>query len=459
MTASIENNTHRITGNLRVEERAKGRVWVVAYVKADGAKTRKTLGPAWVKDSGRRTARGAVVWRAASGPKPDHTYLTPVDAEEALHALVAAERAKPLSSRRLRGKTFGEAASAWLSHVESFNGVEATTLRNYRVIVAKLHGEFPEGLALSKIGAQRVGAYQDKLLSRGQPLARNTVRKRMLVLRGIFEHAAELGWIAVSPMAQVKIVALPPPDPDFNVLEPSQVEAVARAVAELADVELPLMRNGAVDVHSLAAMRERRLLWAEVVRFAAYTGLRFGELRALRWRDVDRAGEFVRVPRNAPTSAPAGTRLKAPKSKRGRSVPLIEPAIEALNRVAALGYPTDRDALLFPTRAGGMLHAGRVRDAFYRGLAAVGLGYMRDKHNPITFHDLRHTFGTIAVRKLPVTDVQAYMGHADIQTTMRYVHHVPRRDAARQLSKAFTADVASASSATDTDRELVALAA
>lgn len=459
MTASLENNTHRITGNVRVEERAKGRVWVAAYVKADGAKTRKTLGPAWVKDSGRRTARGAVVWRAASGPKPDHTYLTPRDAEEALDALIAAERAKPRSSRRLRGKTFGDAAAAWLSHVESFNGVEATTLNNYRVIVGKLHTEFPKGLALSKIGSQRIGAYQDKLLSRGQPLARNTVRKRMLVLRGIFEHAAELGWIAVSPMARVKIVALPPPDPDFNVLEPSQVEAVARAVAELADAELPLMRNGEVDVHSLATMRERRLLWAEVVRFAAYTGLRFGELRVLRWRDVDRAGELIRVPRNLPTSAPAGTQVKAPKSKRGRSVPLIGPAIEVLDRVAALGYPTDREALVFPTRTGGMLDAGRVRDAFYRGLAAVGLRYMRDKDNPITFHDLRHTFGTIAVRKLPVTDVQAYMGHADIQTTMRYVHHVPRRDAARQLSEAFTTDVVSGPSAFVAEREVDDLAA
>ena len=58
----------------------------------------------------------------------------------------------------------------------------------------------------------------------------------------------------------------------------------------------------------------------------------------------------------------------------------------------------------------------------------------------MTFHDLRHTFGTLAVRRLPVTDVQAYLGHADIATTMRYVHHVPRHDAARQLSAAFAPD-------------------
>jgi hypothetical protein len=59
----------------------------------------------------------------------------------------------------------------------------------------------------------------------------------------------------------------------------------------------------------------------------------------------------------------------------------------------------------------------------------------------MTFHDLRHTFGTIAVRVFPLTDVQAMLGHSDIQTTMRYVHSVPRTDAARILAKAFEADL------------------
>lgn len=51
------------------------------------------------------------------------------------------------------------------------------------------------------------------------------------------------------------------------------------------------------------------------------------------------------------------------------------------------------------------------------------------------FHDLRHTFGTLAVQAFPLSDVKAYMGHADIQTTMVYVHHVPRVDTAERLSR------------------------
>jgi len=61
----------------------------------------------------------------------------------------------------------------------------------------------------------------------------------------------------------------------------------------------------------------------------------------------------------------------------------------------------------------------------------------RRRHN----HDLRHTFGTLAVRVFPLTDVKAFMGHADIQTTMLYVHHVPQHDAADKLSAALSAEV------------------
>ena len=45
------------------------------------------------------------------------------------------------------------------------------------------------------------------------------------------------------------------------------------------------------------------------------------------------------------------------------------------------------------------------------------------------------------MRAFPVTDVQAFMGHQSITTTMRYVHHVPRHDAAAKLSAAFAVDL------------------
>jgi integrase len=75
-----------------------------------------------------------------------------------------------------------------------------------------------------------------------------------------------------------------------------------------------------------------------------------------------------------------------------------------------------------------------MRRRFYSALKATGLPRIR-------FHDLRHTFGTLAVQAFPLTDVKAYMGHADIQTTMIYVHHVPRRDASDKLSRLLRANM------------------
>jgi hypothetical protein len=64
-------------------------------------------------------------------------------------------------------------------------------------------------------------------------------------------------------------------------------------------------------------------------------------------------------------------------------------------------------------------------------------GMFRD--DPIIPYDLRHTFGSLAVRTAALSDVQAWMGHQHISTTMRYVHYVPQHDAAAKLTAVFTA--------------------
>jgi len=71
----------------------------------------------------------------------------------------------------------------------------------------------------------------------------------------------------------------------------------------------------------------------------------------------------------------------------------------------------------------------------------------------VRFHDLRHTFGSIAVRAFPLTDVRAYMGHADIQTTMVYVHFTLQHDAAEKLTRAFAADADTTAAAAELDAD------
>ena len=90
---------------------------------------------------------------------------------------------------------------------------------------------------------------------------------------------------------------------------------------------------------------------------------------------------------------------------------------------------------MFCNATGDHVDEDRTREAFYAALTGAGLGDRRAGAKPIVFHDLRHTFGTLAVEAWPLHDVQAYMGHADIQTTMVYVHHVPKVAAADALTR------------------------
>ena len=104
-------------------------------------------------------------------------------------------------------------------------------------------------------------------------------------------------------------------------------------------------------------------------------------------------------------------------------MPLIDQAAVALDALSRRGKFTAPDDLVFCTELGEHLSDDRLRERFYVALEAAGLGDKRKGRDPMTFHDLRHTFGTLAVEAWPLHDVQAYMGHADIQTTMIYVHH------------------------------------
>ena len=123
-----------------------------------------------------------------------------------------------------------------------------------------------------------------------------------------------------------------------------------------------------------------------------------------------------------------------PKGKRVRSLPLWDQAARAIDALSRRGYLTGPDDLVFVGPAGGHLDYRTVRNEFYATLDRAGFGHLRTQREPFTFHDLRHSFGTLAVQVYPVTDVQVYMGHEKIETTMRYVHFVPKVDAAAKGS-------------------------
>jgi integrase len=84
------------------------------------------------------------------------------------------------------------------------------------------------------------------------------------------------------------------------------------------------------------------------------------------------------------------------------------------------------DDLVFPSDVGTAFSHDKLYRRYRTAQKRAGL-------RPLRFHDLRHSFGTMAVRAFPITDVQSWMGHADIATTRKYVHYAPRPEAAARL--------------------------
>jgi integrase len=162
---------------------------------------------------------------------------------------------------------------------------------------------------------------------------------------------------------------------------------------------------------------------------AAFTGLRRGELIALRWRDVDFERSSIRV-----SGSFANGVLTTPKSGHGRVVPMVPEVAAVLARLSERDGTVGDDDLVFRGEVGDYVDGSALRRRFVAACARTEL-------RPIRFHDLRHTFGTLAVRGAEsIVELQNWLGHAEIRTTMRYTHYREQQDAAARLAVAFRTD-------------------
>jgi integrase len=163
-------------------------------------------------------------------------------------------------------------------------------------------------------------------------------------------------------------------------------------------------------VSALAAAVERD---PEVVRFLSYTGLRSGEMAALRVSDFDMLRRRVNVSRSVTESG--GLVWSTPKTWERRSVPF--PAVLA-DELAALMVRKGRDDLVFTDMRGGVLRNSNWRARVFT--PAVEKCQTDDESFPsITPHDLRHTAASLAVSAgANVKAVQRMLGHAKASMTL-----------------------------------------
>ena len=271
--------------------------------------------------------------------------------------------------------------------------MKRSTLTEYRHTANRITRELGD-IPLEEITPEMLERWKGTL-----QFSNRSVAKYLVILHGIFRRATKVWGLPRNPVADVERPRYRVSD-DLDAFSPEEVWALVRAAGSEQDAALVLT--------------------------AAFTGLRMGELLALQWRDVDFAGEAIRVRRSYNVHGGWGHR-RAARSDRCRSSPTSREHSRAW--VTAMTSPASLTSS-FRTTSATSMDASSLRARYKAALTRAGL-------RPLRFHDLRHTFGTLAVRRAEVPAVQAWMGHADIQTTMRYVHHRDRGDEASLLAEAF----------------------
>lgn len=149
--------------------------------------------------------------------------------------------------------------------------------------------------------------------------------------------------------------------------------------------------------------------WGVMIHLAIRTGMRPGEILALRWKDVDLDARRVIVRQTY-----GDGEISTPKSNKFREIGLA-PDIWAVMKAHK---ETAKHEYCF-TRANGCLLRSRVRP-LRSALKAAGI------RATITWKDLRHTFAShLVMRGISLYVVQSLMGHASYKMTQRYAHLAP----------------------------------
>jgi len=273
---------------------------------------------------------------------------------------------------------------------ELLDGIESGRIRNKRRVPFKpsVHRAYAQGLERTypHIGDLDVRDVHRRDLQRmvtqleADGLAPSTIRNAVAPLRVLYREAVQAELVEVSPLVGVQL--------------PASDESDRRHVDDPATVTAMI---GALSGQDAA-------IWAT----AFYTGLRLGELRALRWRNVDLEAGVLHVTHNYEHTQ---HELVAPKSRHSvRSVPLSTVVADRLNRQRPAD--ADPDGWVFPGAHGRPFDNGSTTKRANRIWREAKLA-------EITLHEARHTFASLMIAADANFKVLSeLMGHSSITITL-----------------------------------------
>jgi integrase len=232
---------------------------------ADGRRLQRRLGRAWTKRS-----------------RPPEGYITRAQAELQLAEILAGRNlAVAVEPQPGSDVSFGQACREWMRYVEFDRKRRPSTIRDYRREIEKrLIPAFGEDTPLSQVTTAEIEAFREQMLAEGRLSAR-TINKRLQQLHTIFKRAQRVWGLPVNPVARAERQPQSRSG-DFAALEPHEVELLAE--------------NAVTEQDSV------------IFTVAAFTGLRLGELRGLRWGDIDWMRRVVFVRRSYTVDADGPTK-------------------------------------------------------------------------------------------------------------------------------------------------------
>ena len=423
------------------------------------AQVLRRVGPAWVALKPEGNPSITADWLPRKGRVPAgyfdearaHVRAAEMVREHGEELAHAATIKSAVQAEAERPRTFRELAADWRHHVEHVKGLKPSTLSNYDDMLrepgtARKRGAgVSPGHIMAALGDQAaveittadVNSVSDSIAATG--VSGRTVNAHREMIRAIFNfgirqteatrnagggRAGRTGHdygLAVNP-AKNAAVYRDTKSESLVYYRPEEIEALARAF-ETGAHRLGHAALGRPDDESLQAAQDHQD--AEAVRISAYSGLRLGELLALRRSDVDWAGSALTVSRSLSKGKETTT-----KSGQSRRVPLPDQAAAALARLAQRDDFTDPGELVICNPVTGRkLDGSALTKRYHAAQRSAGIATLR-------WHDLRHTYGSLLVAGgQDIVTVKDAMGHQDIKMTQRYLHARP----ARELAKAFTA--------------------
>jgi integrase len=269
--------------------------------------------------------------------------------------------------------TYAEIAEEWLRTVVH---LKPRTVSGYRNLLNDRLLPTFGGMAVSRIVRSTVRAYVAGMVAEGK--APQTVRNAFWVLSASLNIAVENGAIAVNPCTGVKL--------------PSNASTGR---------EIPKHFLTSDQVNHLAESIQPE--YGTLIHFAVATGLRFGELAALRVEDVNDLRRQVRV--RSGLGEVDGRQVRGTtKNRKERTIGLPRYVVEMLAEDLNRAY----DSPLFTDSNGAALRHGTFyRPVYQRAVKAAGL-------DPLRFHDLRHTCASLLIDQgANVKAIAERLGHSD----------------------------------------------